>query len=254
MLTIEKRLPFGFKGEWGQVYKIYTPTVSASPDYAEVWVFNEEPSAFTDKTFYVNYYYYYLGEKTECSNIEFTTYDGGGQDAILFNSASHTGGYIGLEEQGWIDGDTKASRTLYFTQPIDTTGGENTLGYWLKRNAKKVLGLEWQKAFYADIGQDVQFKYPEDGYSKEFAPSQTVINLINSGEYRQAKTTDAYFDENTKSYKCVVGLGDIVCLSGDFYVCETVKVRNILTPQEQSFYYLGLRKIYDVILKGVANA
>lgn len=107
------------------------------PDYAEVWLFNEVPSAFTDKTFSESYYYYYEGQKTQCSNIEFTTYSGG-QNSIFFNSTYHTGGYIGLEGQGWIDGNTTAHRTLYFANPIDTTGGSNTLGYWLIRNATKV--------------------------------------------------------------------------------------------------------------------
>ena len=107
-------------------------------EYAEVWTFNEEPSEFTDKTFNESYYYYYMGEKLQCTSIQFTTYDGGGQDAIFFNSASHTGGYIAEQGQGWIDGNTTAHRTLYFANSIDTTGDENTLGYWLTRNATKV--------------------------------------------------------------------------------------------------------------------
>ena len=149
MLKIEKRLPFGFKGEWGQVYKIYTPTQETG----------ESPAI-----------------------------------------------------------------------------------------------IRWQNASYADIGQDVQFKHPEEGFEKEYAYSQSVANLINLGEFRQEKTTDAFFDEKTKGYKCVVEIGDIVCLSGEYYVCESIKVKNIVTPNEQSFFYLGLKKIYDVILKGVANA
>ena len=158
MLTIEKRLPFGFRGEWGQVYKIYTPTES--------------------------------------------------------------------EVVNTID---------EFGDPTTKT-------------------IEWQSAHYADIGQDVQFKHQESGFEKEFSIGQAVANLIATGEYRYEKTTDSFFDGKTKTYQCVVEIGDIVNLGGEFYVCESVKVRNIVTPAEHNFYYVGLRKIYDVILTGVANA
>lgn len=146
MIRIEKRLPFGFRGEWGKVYKLYTQD-----------------------------------EKTENETIEF------------------------------------------------------------------------QKGYYADIGQDVQFKH-QSGVDKTLELSQTVQNLINKGEYRLVETTDAYFDINTQTFKCVVALGDIVAFNGEYYVCEKIEVRNIVNPAEQCFYYLGLKKIYNVILTGVQNA
>lgn len=36
MITIEKRLPLGFKGEWGKVYKLYTPT-ETEQDGTIIW-------------------------------------------------------------------------------------------------------------------------------------------------------------------------------------------------------------------------
>ena len=110
--------------------------------------------------------------------------------------------------------------------------------------------IEWQKNYYQDIGQDVQFKHLEDGVDRKIEYSQTIKNLVERGEYRPVKTTDAYFDEATKNYKCVVDLGDVINISGDWYVCDKIDVHNIVTPNEQCFYYLGLKKIFDKITIG----
>lgn len=110
--------------------------------------------------------------------------------------------------------------------------------------------VQWQRNYYRDIGQDVQFKRLEDGTDKKIEYSQTIKNLVERGEYRTLKTTDAYFDNDTNSYKCVVNLGDLVYIRGEWYVCDKIDVRNIVTPYEQCFYYLGLKKIFDKITLG----
>ena len=110
--------------------------------------------------------------------------------------------------------------------------------------------IQWQRNYYQDIGQDVQFKRLEDGTDKKMEYSQTIKNLVERGEYRTLKTTDAYFDEITKTYKCVVDLGDVININNEWYVCDKIDVRNITTPYEQCFYYLGLKKIFDKITIG----
>ena len=112
--------------------------------------------------------------------------------------------------------------------------------------------LEYQKGYYADIGQDVQIK--NQTKEKTLQLSQTVQNLVNKGEYTVWATTDAYFDNNCKEYNCVVDLGDILALNNEFYVCEKIDVKKIVTPANQCFYYLVLKKIYNVISIGVQNA
>ena len=103
----------------------------------------------------------------------------------------------------------------------------------------------YQKGYYADIGQDVQFKH-QSGVDKTLELSQTVQNLVNKGEIRLVETTDAYFDTNTRSYKCVVALGDILDFNNEYYVCEKIEVRNVVNPAEQCFYYLQCKKVYGV--------
>lgn len=124
-------------------------------------------------------------------------------------------------------------------------------------NSPKIDGnnevLQWQQSNYVDIGQDIQVKVLESGNDYKMELSQTVSNLVNKGEYITRKTTDAYFDTKTKTFKCVVELGDIVKLNNEFFVCDKIDAKEIVTPKKQSFYYLGLKKIFDNIITGVQN-
>lgn len=110
--------------------------------------------------------------------------------------------------------------------------------------------IQWQRNYYQDVGQDVQFKRLEDGNDRKIEYSQTVKNLIDKGEYRSVKTTDAYFDNKTNNYKCIVDLGDVINLGGEWYVCDRIDIHNIVTPNNQCFYYIGLKKIFDKITIG----
>jgi hypothetical protein len=109
--------------------------------------------------------------------------------------------------------------------------------------------IEWQKSSYVDIGQDIQLKYIESGVDKTVEPTQIVRNLIAKGEYRTAKTTDAYFNAERGNFECVVGPSDIVFAFGCYWVCDKIDERSIFTPSKQTFYYLGLKKITDKIIK-----
>lgn len=128
---------------------------------------------------------------------------------------------------------------LYKSRVVDETTTENN---------EEVI--EWQRNYYRDIGQDIQFKHLEDGADRKIEYGQTIKNLIDRGEYITRKTTDAYFDNETKSYKCVINLGDVIKLGNEWYVCDRIDVHNIVTPYEQDFYYVGLRKIFDKITIG----
>ena len=129
-------------------------------------------------------------------------------------------------------------------------------GEWAKVYKSRVIDeeqnevVEWQRNYYRDIGQDVQLKHYEDGIDRKIEYSQTIKNLVERGEYIFRKTTDAYFEEETKTYRCVIELGDLVNISNEWYVCDKIDVRNIVTPYEQCFYYLGLKRIFDKITIG----
>ncbi len=115
-----------------------------------------------------------------------------------------------------------------------------------EQTTKEVVG--WKNNAYADLGMDVQFKYLEDGIDKQDKPAQTVDTRVGKGEYRIVETTDAYFDEDSHEFECVVGLGDIVNVFGRWWVVDSIDEKSIFTPQKQTFYYIALKRIKEEIV------
>lgn len=109
--------------------------------------------------------------------------------------------------------------------------------------------IKWQNNTYVDLGMDVQFKYLEDGVDKQDKPHQTVENRVGKGEYRIVETTDAYFDVDSGEFECVVSLGDIVNVFGRWWEVDTIDEKSIFTPNKQTFYYIGLKRIKEEINK-----
>lgn len=109
--------------------------------------------------------------------------------------------------------------------------------------------VKWENNFYADLGQDVQFKYLEDGIDKQKNPAQPIENRVGKGEYRIVETTDAYFDDDSGEFECVVDLGDIVNVFGRWWVVDSIDEKSIFTPNKQTFYYIALKRIKEEIGK-----
>lgn len=105
--------------------------------------------------------------------------------------------------------------------------------------------VEWQDNAYADIGQDVQFKYLEEGIDNQRKPDQPIENRIGGADYRIVETTDAYFDDDSHEFECVVGLGDIVKVFGRWWVVDSIDEKSIFTPSKQTFYYIALKRIKE---------
>lgn len=110
-------------------------------------------------------------------------------------------------------------------------------------NVKDVF--QWKKTAYFDLGQDVQFKLIED---KSY-PYQLVQNYVAKANYRVAETTDAYFNEETGEFDCVVEIGDIVQMHGRWYVAEEIEIRNIYSPRRHSFYFIALKNIKEAVIR-----
>lgn len=109
--------------------------------------------------------------------------------------------------------------------------------------------IDYQNNSYSQMENDVQFKYLENGIDKSFNSTQPIMNMTTDAENRVVKTTDAYFNDKTKNFECVVSIKDIVFLFGCFWVVEKIDERSIYTPNKQTFYYCGLKRIYDYILR-----
>ncbi len=108
--------------------------------------------------------------------------------------------------------------------------------------------VKWQNNTYVDLGMDVQFKYLEEGIDKQDKPAQTVENRVGKGEYRIVETTDAYFDDDSKQFECVVDVGDIVNVFGRWWEVDSIDEKSIFTPQKQTFYYLALKRIKEELI------
>lgn len=108
--------------------------------------------------------------------------------------------------------------------------------------------IKWQKNAYVDIGQDVQFKYLEEGIDKQTNITQPVMNLLRMSGYRVAETTDAYFDAKSGKFECVVAVGDIVRLFGAWWVVDKIEEQSIYNPAKQTFYFCGMKQIFEEIL------
>lgn len=113
---------------------------------------------------------------------------------------------------------------------------------------EKPFSITYQRTTYFDIGYDVQFKYLENGYDKQVINTQNIANLIAEGSYRVVKTTDANFNGNT--YECVIAIGDIVSFEGRFWLVDKLDERSIYNPQKQTFYYVGLKALFDEVITG----
>ena len=99
----------------------------------------------------------------------------------------------------------------------------------------------WGKNYYCDIGQDVQFKYLEDGIDKQTYPTQTKENYVVKSDYRIVETTDAYFNDEIREFECVVSLDDVVYLFGRWWVVDNIDERSIFTPAKQTFFLWVLK-------------
>ena len=108
--------------------------------------------------------------------------------------------------------------------------------------------ITYQRSSYFDIGFDVQFKYLESGVDKQVFNTQSIANLIAEGSYRVVKSTDATL-EGTR-YSSVVQVGDIVLFEGRFWVVDKLDERSVYNPQKQTFYYIGMKDIFDEVIIG----
>ena len=106
----------------------------------------------------------------------------------------------------------------------------------------------WGKNYYCDIGQDVQFKYLEDGIDKQKFFSQAEENIVVKSDYRIVETTDAYFNGKIGEFECVVDIGDIVYLFGRWWNVDNIDEKSIFNPNKQTFFYLGLKRIKEEII------
>lgn len=108
--------------------------------------------------------------------------------------------------------------------------------------------ISYEQSSYFDVGFDIQFKYLENSSDKRISFMESVANLISKGSYRVVKTTDATFFDGR--YESVVQLGDIVFFEGKYWLVDNLEEKSIFNPAKQTFYYIGMKDIFNNVIVG----
>lgn len=108
--------------------------------------------------------------------------------------------------------------------------------------------VQYQDSNYLKVRGGVQFKYNEGGTDKAVDTTQPIGNLVTKGITQLVETTDACFDTDTKRFKCVADVGDLVEVFNDWWVVDRVEEQSIYTPNRQTFYRLLLKKINEKLV------
>lgn len=105
-----------------------------------------------------------------------------------------------------------------------------------------------QNGVFKDIGQNMQLKYLDINTVKTVHVTELMRGAIANGEYCMSETTDAYFDDDSRTYKCIAEPEDIIYAFGEWWTVDKIEEHCIFTPKRHSFFYLGLKKIEDEIV------
>ena len=100
--------------------------------------------------------------------------------------------------------------------------------------------IYYERNCYAEIDGEVQFK--QIGGVTEVV-EQPLDGLKVPVLYLTAETTDSYFDNGTKAFRCVVEIGDVVRLFGQTWTVTGVREEARFSPRKMSFYYCDLKSI-----------
>ena len=119
--------------------------------------------------------------------------------------------------------------------------------YTYEENTEQEL-VKWNDGTYVDIGQDVQFKYIPYGTNKQTNLSEPVLNLLRTADYTVVKTTDAYFDEASENFKCIVQPNDIAYIFGEWFTVDKIEEESVYVPKKHTFYYVALKKIFEGVI------
>jgi hypothetical protein len=99
--------------------------------------------------------------------------------------------------------------------------------------------VKFQKNYYADIGQDVQFRESTDETGNDEIPN---TGLGIGTDYITVKTTDAYWNNLRKTWECIVAHGDLVRVFGRQWIVQNTGSRMVKrTPNPLKVFYIGLR-------------
>lgn len=105
--------------------------------------------------------------------------------------------------------------------------------------------ITYMRKNYVELGMDLQYKLIQD---KSKVKDALLVDYIANTDKCLVETTDAFFNNKTKEFDCVIFLDDIVYLEKEYWLVEHIQERRIFTPRTQSFYYIALKRIDKEII------
>ena len=72
--------------------------------------------------------------------------------------------------------------------------------------------------------------------------------MASDSELKPVETSDAYWDNGR--YKCVVAVDDIVFYDNTYWVVDSITQEEVYYPNEQSVWFIQLKRICEEILIG----
>lgn len=100
--------------------------------------------------------------------------------------------------------------------------------------------INYESNKYVEIGVDIQFRRSAEITEQQ---EQPIKGLIKPVYYTTLSTTDAYFDEKLKQYRCCVQSGDIVEYKGLRWIVTSLQSKTRQNPSSQCFFYLDVKSI-----------
>lgn len=100
--------------------------------------------------------------------------------------------------------------------------------------------IEYNKRQYIAMTMPVQFR---DAYNQEKKKVQIANDLTASLIEDRVETTDAYWDNESGGYQCVVQNGDIIRFGNSWWNVRSVTSINYFVPANHVIYQLDLVEV-----------
>ena len=100
--------------------------------------------------------------------------------------------------------------------------------------------IEYNKRQYVAMSMPVQFR---DAYNKVKNKQKIATDFTANNQEDRIETTDAYFNNESGDFECVVSVGDIVKLGNSWWNVREITENNLFMPKKHTIYALSVQEV-----------
>lgn len=100
--------------------------------------------------------------------------------------------------------------------------------------------IEYNKRQYVAMEMPVQFR---DAFNKVKNRQKIATDFTASNQEDRIETTDAYFNNESGDFECVVEIGDILNLGSSWWVVREITENNLFMPKKHTIYALSVQEV-----------